>query len=198
MDNFGYFLADVFKIIGKFVAGIAVKAVAAAIVFAIGYLVVRAGTYLLRKLVKTLRVPMGLRGILISLGQAILWTILMVIVLSVLGFGSVIIFLSTSLVAVGLVMAAGGGTLISDILAGIFLADNKNFKIGDKVRAGENETEGVIEGMDIRRIEIRSKDGKLHVLPNSVVERKEWVVLATKAELAREEREKAEKAEKAK
>lgn len=190
------FISELLKALGSLIAKIGIRLAVAIIAIFLGWLVVRFVSYLIRKLVKALRVPTGMRGIIVSLCQGVLWLILVIIVLSILGFSDVIIFFSSSVAAVGLIMAAGGGTLISDILAGIFLAEHKNFKIGDKVRAGENETEGIIEGMDMRRIEIRGKDGKLHVLPNSVVERKEWVVLATKAELAKIEREKEEKTKK--
>lgn len=156
-------------------------AVGVLVLFA-GYLIVRFGTYLVRNIVNVVKMPAGLRSIVISLTRAVLWIILIIVLLAVLGLSDVIIFFSTSVAALGLVMAAGGSTLISDVLAGIFLAENRHFAVGDEVQAGENGTRGIIESMDIRRIEIRSKDGKLHVLPNSVVERNEWIVLKSKAD----------------
>jgi hypothetical protein len=32
--------------------------------------------------------------------------------------------------------------------------------------------------MDARRIRIRDKEGLLHIIPNSLVERKEWIVVS--------------------
>lgn len=180
------FTGDVAGRLATLVGDLTERLAVAVVVLLVGYIIVRIGTYIVRKVVKVVSMPDGLRSIVISLTRTILWIILAIIILSVLGFSDVIIFFSSSVAAFGLVMAAGGSTLISDVLAGIFLAENKHFAIGDKVQAGENGTEGIIEAMDIRRIEIRSKDGKLHILPNSVVERKEWVVLATRAELAKE------------
>lgn len=166
-------------------SGLLERLAVATIIFIIGYISIRIGSVAIRKLVLVISMPAGLRSIVVSLARAAMWLVLIIVVLSVLGFSDVIIFFSSSVAALGLVMAAGGSTLISDVLAGIFLAENKHFMVGDQVKAGENGTEGIIEAMDIRRIELRSKDGKLHILPNSVVERKEWVVLATKAELAK-------------
>lgn len=176
------FTGDVTQRLSTLVGDLTERLAVAAVVLLVGYLLVRLGTYFIGKLVKVVRMPVGLRSIVISLARATLWIILIIVILSVLGFSDVIIFFSTSVAAFGLVMAAGGSTLISDILAGIFLAENRHFSVGDEVKAGENGTEGTIEAMDIRRIEIRAKDGKLHILPNSVVERKEWVVLKHKAD----------------
>lgn len=176
------FTGDVVNRLSALVGDLTERLAVAAVVLVVGYLIVRAGTYLVRKLVKVVSMPAGLRGIIISLARVVLWIILVIIILSVLGFSDVIIFFSSSVAVFGLLMAAGGSTLISDVLAGIFLAENKHFAVGDQVQAGENGTEGIIEAMDIRRIEIRAKDGRLHILPNSVVERKEWIVIKHKAD----------------
>lgn len=189
MNDLANFSKDILHRLAKLGSDAISMLVEAAVVLAIGYVIIRMVTYMTRKIVKLIRMPAGLRSIIVSLVQGTLWFVLFIVILNVLGFSGVIIFFSSSVAALGIMMAAGGASVISDILAGIFLADNKHFEIGDQVRAGENETEGIIENMDIRRIEIRTKDGKLHVLPNSVVERKEWVVIATRAELARKNKE---------
>ena len=49
--------------------------------------------------------------------------------------------------------------------------------VGDEVIVGETPTSGVIESMDARRTRLRDDNGVLHVIPNSVVERKEWILL---------------------
>jgi hypothetical protein len=36
--------------------------------------------------------------------------------------------------------------------------------------------------MDARRVRLRDADGTLHVVPNSVVERKEWIVIKSAGE----------------
>jgi len=82
-------------------------------------------------------------------------------------------------------LAAGGSTVISDVVAGVFLANDTDFSVGDEVIVGvpEASTQGIVESMDVRRTRLRDKNGILHVIPNSVVERKEWVVLNKKTEL---------------
>jgi moderate conductance mechanosensitive channel len=119
----------------------------------------------------------ALRNVLASVIEIILWILLSVSFLSVLGFKDMIVFFTGSIAALGLAMAAGGSTLVADIIAGIFLAQDRDFDVGDEVIVGETPTQGVVESLDARRTRIRDKDGVLHIIPNSIVERKEWVLV---------------------
>jgi small-conductance mechanosensitive channel len=148
----------------------------------VGILVVRVLVRVTRYLLKLTQLPKGLRQIIASIIETVLWLLLTIQVLTWLGFGSIIVFFSSSALAIGILLAAGGSTLLSDLVAGIFLARDTDFNVGDEVRAGENQIEGVIESMDVRRVRLRDEDGLLHVLPNSLVERKEWVVLHRRTE----------------
>lgn len=150
----------------------------------VGILVVRLlvrATYLLLKFAK---LPKGLRQIIASIIETALWLLLTILVLGWLGFGGIIVFFSSSALAIGIVLAAGGTTLLSDLVAGIFLARDSDFNVGDEVKAGDPQVQGVIESMDVRRVRLRDADGLLHILPNSVIERKEWVVIRRRAELS--------------
>ncbi len=143
----------------------------------IGILVVRVASRLTRRILKITQLQKGLRQILGSAVETLLWIMLTILVLQWLGFPNILVFFSSSTLAIGILLAAGGSTLLSDLIAGIFLARDNDFNVGDEVSVGENRTEGMIESMDVRRVRLRGKDGQLHVLPNSVVERKEWVLL---------------------
>jgi moderate conductance mechanosensitive channel len=150
----------------------------------VGILIIRLTTRIARRLMKWFGVPSGLRGVVSSILESFLWIFLVIHLLTVLGFQGVIFFFSGSIAAIGLAMAAGGSTLVSDIIAGVFLAQDSDFNVGDEVIVGETPTQGVIERMDARRIRIRDKKGVLHVIPNSVVERKEWVVVKRRSEIS--------------
>jgi small-conductance mechanosensitive channel len=149
-----------------------------------GFVLIRLLSWIAQAFIGLVRLPKGLKGILISLVDALLWIFLAIVVLQSLGLHDIAIIFSGSLAAVGLAVAAGGSSLAADILGGIFLAKDRDFNIGDEVIAGEDKTTGVIEAMDMRRTRIRAIDGKLHVIPNSVIERKEWVLLAKKKDRA--------------
>jgi len=150
----------------------------------IGILAVRMLVRLARVLLKFAKLPKGLRQIIVSIIETALWLLLTILVLGWLGFGSIIVFFSSSALAIGILLAAGGSTLLSDLVAGIFLARDSDFNVGDEVRAGDSGTQGVIESMDVRRVRLRDDKGLLHILPNSIVERKEWVVIHRRAELS--------------
>ncbi len=145
--------------------------------FLFGALVIRVITRLLRFIFTVTIVHIALRDVLVSVIEIILWILLAARILGLLGFQNVIVFFTGSIAAIGLAMAAGGSTLVSDIIAGIFLARDRDFDIGDEVIAGETPTRGIIESMDARRTRIRDQDGVLHIIPNSVIERKEWVLV---------------------
>ncbi|HVQ44645.1 MAG TPA: mechanosensitive ion channel domain-containing protein [Candidatus Saccharimonadia bacterium] len=150
----------------------------------LGILIVRFMVRGLRLLLKLTHIQTGLRYVLTSIIETVLWMLLTVVILQELGFQNLILFFTGSIAAIGIAMAAGGSTLVSDVIAAVFLARDHDFNVGDEVIVGETPTQGVIERMDARRIRVRDDDGILHVIPNSLVERKEWVVLQRRAELS--------------
>ena len=148
-----------------------------------GFVLIRFLILLSRFFLKFAHLPRGLKGILMSLIRGGLWSLYAIAILQFLGFQNVIIFFSSSVVVIGIVMAAGGSTLVSDIFAGIFLAQDTDFQVGDEVIAGDPPTQGIVESMDMRRTRVRDSDGHLHIMPNSVIERKEWVIITKKRDL---------------
>lgn len=143
----------------------------------LGILVIRITIRIVRFVLKLTHMQTGLRYVLTSIIETLLWVCLIVILLKEAGLDGVILFFTGSIAAIGIAMAAGGGTLVTDIVAAIFLARDSDFNVGDEVIVGEPLAQGVIVRMDARRIRLRDKDGILHVIPNSLVERKEWIVV---------------------
>lgn len=142
-----------------------------------GVLIIRLLVRLTRLLLAFTNMQQGIKGIIASVVEIVLWVLLSISTLQQLGFSGMITFFSSSALAIGILLAAGGSTLLADIVAGVFLAQDNDFGVGDEVTAGENQTRGIIESMDARRTRIRDEAGVLHVLPNSVVERKEWTLI---------------------
>lgn len=143
----------------------------------LGILIIRIIERLVRLAMRFTNVQAGLRDVISSILAIILWLLLAITLLNELGFTGIIYFFTGSVAAIGIAMAAGGSTLVADIIAGIFLARDTDFNVGDEVIVGETPTLGVIESMDARRTRIRDENGILHVIPNSIVERKEWVLI---------------------
>jgi small-conductance mechanosensitive channel len=149
----------------------------------VGILVIRVVVRLLRLVFKLTHMQIGLRYVLTSIVETFLWIFLSITLLNELGFKDVLLPFAGSIAFIGFAMAAGGSTLLSDIIAAIFLARDKDFNVGDEVIVGEPIAQGVIERMDARRTRLRDKDGRLHIIPNSLVERKEWIVVSKRSEL---------------
>ncbi len=153
----------------------------AAVALLFGWVVIRLISWTGHFLIGFARLPRGLKSIIMSLLDAVLWIFLVIGILQVLGLNNIALAFSGGVVALGLAVGAGAQSLVGDILAGVFLAKDRDFSVGDLVKAGD-DTEGVIESMDMRRTRIRDDKGQLHVLPNSVVERKEWVLVESHIE----------------
>ncbi len=149
----------------------------------VGVLMIRIIVRSTRFILTLTAMQIGLRDVIVSTLQILLWLFLAIQLLQALGFNNIIVFFTGSIAAIGIAMAAGGSTLVSDIIAGIFLARDTDFDVGDEVIAGETPTRGIVESMDARRIRLRDQDGVLHVIPNALVERKEWVLVHKRQEI---------------
>lgn len=159
------------------------KLPAALVALLFGFVLIRIVSWISQLLLNFIRMPRGLRGIVTSLIDALLGVFLIIAVLQSLGLTSIALVFSGSIAVLGLALASGASTLTADVLAGIFLARDRDFSVGDLVKAGDPPIEGIVESMDMRRTRIRDDKGKLHIIPNSVIERKEWVLLAKRHEL---------------
>lgn len=120
---------------------------------------------------------------LLSVLHGLLWIFLAISTLQLLGLGHLALAASASIAVLSIAMATGISCVVADILAGVFLAKDPDFKLGDKVRLCDPATEGIIQSMDMRRVRAKDKSNKIHVIPNSVIERKEWVVIARKNDI---------------
>jgi small-conductance mechanosensitive channel len=175
-DNLANSIIDWFNMVVQRAPGVIISLL-------VGILIVRILARLTRFFLSFTTLQKGLRQIISSAIETLLWLLLTILIMQELGFSNILVFFSSSTLAIGILLAAGGSTLLSDLIAGIFLAGDNDFNIGDEVTLGENQTQGIIESMDVRRVRLRDTDGRLHVLPNSLVERKEWVVIHKRREI---------------
>jgi len=142
-----------------------------------GIVIIRVISWILSWLIGFARMPKGLKEIIVSVIDALLAIFLAIVVLQALGLNNLALVFSAFVAAAGIAVGSGSSTLIADIIAGVYLARDRDFSIGDIVQAGENLTEGEIIGMDMRRTRIKDKDGHIHSLPNAVLERKEYILV---------------------
>jgi small conductance mechanosensitive channel len=109
---------------------------------------------------------------------AVGWILIVASGLQALGLNEIAIALggSISLAVLGISTAASGS--LGDIIAGVFLASDPDFSTGFVISMGMKEDRliGVIERIDLRKTRIRTADGRLHVVPNKLIEGNIWIV----------------------
>lgn len=147
----------------------------AIIAFVIGYIFVFIIGKIIKSGLKYVKTTQAVRQIITSMMNVVLWTILLALVFQSLGLSQVALALSGSVALFGILLASGANFLVSDILSGIFLAKDPDFKIGEMIKT--TDFEGRVEFIDLRKVRLRDKDGHLHIVPNSVLDRTQFVVL---------------------
>lgn len=143
----------------------------------LGLVVVEILLLLFSKVLKLAGMKTGLRKVLKSLARSFLFLVLGIAVIQALGLNNIFVALTGSTVVLALLISTGAAPLITDVIAGLMLGSDREFQPGATVRAGDKGTEGVIQTMDVRKVYLKDTTGKLHVLPNSLVEKNEWVIL---------------------
>jgi small conductance mechanosensitive channel len=78
--------------------------------------------------------------------------------------------LFTSAGLIGVVLGFGAQSLIRDILSGIFIIIENQYRIGDEISVsggnGVNDVDGVVEDLTIRTTVLRDMSGNVHHIPN--------------------------------
>jgi len=151
------------------------KIPAALMVFVVGYVVLVITRIAIKSSLKVARTHRPLALMLFSLINFALWVVLLALVLYSLGLGRLALALSSSVAIVGIVIATGTNALVADVIAGLYLAMDPDFNVGYTIKTAD--IEGIIEKIDLRKIRIRDKDGRLHVVPSSLFDKAQWVVL---------------------
>jgi small-conductance mechanosensitive channel len=129
--------------------------------------------HILRSLVKvpkhfgnrrTLSVAMLIR----SLITIVVYSLAAYTILVLLGINLAPLLASASII--GIVLGIGGRQIIEDLIAGIFLLSQDSIAFGDYVKI-DDTTEGTIEKIGYRTLNIRSFDGSLHMIPNGQIKK---------------------------
>lgn len=153
------------------------------ILLLVGIIFIKIISWLIKKALKAAKLPLGLLEILFPVIDFILWVSLVLLGLHLLGFSNLILAIGGSLAVVIFGMTRGVSSTVSDLFSGIFLAKDKDFGVGVKVKIliGEKRlVEGEIVEMDTRKTRIKDAEDKIHVLPNSMIDHNEWIVLKHK------------------
>jgi small-conductance mechanosensitive channel len=118
-------------------------------------------------------IPGGLRaqqvgtlaGVINSVGSAVILSVCLLEVLSLLGLNLAPLLASAGIA--GLAIGFGAQTLVRDVMNGFFIVLEDHFDIGDTIRTAG--VEGAVERMSLRRTVLRDDDGTMHFIPNSQI-----------------------------
>lgn len=105
-----------------------------------------------------------------SLSKGLMWFSAALITLSILGFGQIAAAMGTAAGFVALGVSLALKDVLSDTVAGIYLAKDPDFNKGDQVKVDGNE--GEIVDVGLRKSRLRIEDGDLRVTNNTDVETK--------------------------
>lgn len=141
-----------------------------------GYLVIKILQSALAVSLKTAHVNRAMLQIVQSTVNVILWLGVIALIFQSLGLNQIAIALSGSVAIIGLGIATGANKLVSDVLSGLYLAKNRDFKIGQHIKIAE--VEGKVHSLDSRKVRILSADGSLFVIPNAKFDEQTWQIVA--------------------
>ena len=141
----------------------------------LGIIIIKVLTELSKYFLKIARVPKALTSILMSILSIVLWILLFSELAREMGMTSVALTVSGSLVVLGLALSNGATVLTADIIAGVFLAKDRDFEIGYKVKIGD--VEGIVQHVDVRKVRLVDEKGLLHIIPNANIDKSGWTVL---------------------
>ncbi len=102
------------------------------------------------------------------------WVFLVSLIFSVLGFPQISLAFSGSIALVIVGIATNANSVIQDLLAGLFLLADPDFKVGCRVRV--QSVVGEVVGVDIKKTKIRDDEGNLHVVSNKVFDSASFII----------------------
>lgn len=141
----------------------------------IGVIAIKIISMIFRNALRVTKMPKSLTSLLSGIIGVVLWILLFTEIAREAGMTSLALTISGSALIIGLVLANAFAPVIADIASGLYLVKDPDFEVGYRVKIGD--VEGIIRKIDIRKVRIRDDKGKLHIYPNSVVDKATWAVL---------------------
>ncbi|OGO02704.1 MAG: hypothetical protein A2Y72_04095 [Chloroflexi bacterium RBG_13_53_26] len=106
-----------------------------------------------------------LSGVLVAAFQAVVVAVITFMMLSEIGLNISPILAGVGVV--GIAIGFGAQSLVKDILAGLFIIMENQYRKGDVVRIAD--TSGLVEDINMRRTLLRDLDGIVHSVPNGEI-----------------------------
>lgn len=140
----------------------------------LGYLAIKTVKYFLHGVIRVSRANVALKSVLISVIDVALWILVIAAILHQIGLTQIALALSGTVAIAGIAISIGSSVFIQDMVAGIFLAQDPDFNVGDTIEV--KDLVGTVERMDARKVRIRDDKNRLHIYPNSAFDKEAWIV----------------------
>jgi small-conductance mechanosensitive channel len=150
------------------------KIITAAVFLVLASLVIGHSGTVVRKILSHKFEEETILNLMESVSKGLLWFSTLLIALSILGFSEIAAALGTAAGFVALGVSFALKDVLSDTVAGIYLAKDPNFNNGDQIEV--DGTKGEITDVGLRKTRIRLEDGNLRVINNTDAEKK-WTLI---------------------
>lgn len=131
---------------------------------------IRLGTNIIRRTASHKFSEPVVVDLLTDSGRFLMWFWALLMTMSILGFSGIASSMGTAAGFIALGVSFALKNVISDTVAGAYLAQDPDFNSGDHVEIDGNE--GVIEDVGLRKTRLRLERGDLRVINNSDAEKK--------------------------
>lgn len=142
----------------------------------IGVLLIKMLKKITERVMKRFRLDATVISFVIGFMTFACWVFLISIVFSILGFPQISIAFSGSIALVIVGVATNANSMIQDLLAGIFLIADPDFKVGARVKV--TSVAGEVVRLDIKKTKIRDEEGNIYVVSNKVFDNNVYTIEA--------------------
>lgn len=150
------------------------KLPAAIIVIGVGSLLIKLLKKIAGRLMQRFRLEAGVIGFVQAFITFACWVLLISVVFAVLGLPQISVAFSGSIALILVGVASNANSMIQDLLAGIFLIADPDFKVGAEVKV--SSVEGTVVNLDIKKTKIMDADGKIHVVSNRTFDSSIYII----------------------
>ncbi|MBR4171293.1 MAG: mechanosensitive ion channel family protein [Kiritimatiellae bacterium] len=135
------------------------------VVFLVGWAVIAGLTKALRLVLNKTKLNELVTNFLLSVAHKVMWCLLLMIVLKRIGID--ITPLIAGLGVTGFILGFAFKDALGNLAAGLMIAVNQPFKVGDFISCGGKE--GTVKALNMTMTELATADGKRVIVPNGVV-----------------------------
>jgi len=99
--------------------------------------------------------------------RAVIYTVAALMILAEVGINITALLAGAGIA--GIALGFGAQSVVKDMLAGLFMLIEDQYRVGDIIQVNGGEYGGAVEKMTLRTTWLRSLDGNVHIIPNGSI-----------------------------